>query len=537
MSHYVAALDQGTTSTRCILFDREGRIVASEAREHEQRYPQPGWVEHDAKEIWFRADQVIGLALQSAEATAADVAALGVTNQRETTVVWDTRTGEPVTGAIVWQDTRTADLCDRLAAGAPLTARRAGDAPRTRLAAGLQRISGRLRGVPTPAGQDRFRRVTGLPIAPYFSATKLRWILDEFPELLPRAEAGEVAFGTIDTWLLWNLTGGARGTADGPALHITDVTNASRTMLMDLRTLDWDTAILAELGIPRAMLPEIVPSSQVYGRVAGGPLSGVPIAGILGDQQAATFGQTCFEPGEAKNTYGTGNFLLMNTGTEPVASRSGLVTTVGYQLDGESPVYCLEGSIAITGSLVQWMRDNLGLITGSGEIEALARTVDDNGGCYFVPAFSGLYAPHWRSDARGVIAGLTHFVKSGHIARAVLEATAFQSREVVDAMNRDSGVALQALKVDGGMTVNDTLMQFQADVLGVPVIRPVVTETTALGAAYAAGLATGFWASKAELCTHWKEDRRWLPQMDRSEREERFGYWKKAVQRTFDWVG
>ncbi|MBJ7471482.1 MAG: glycerol kinase GlpK [Solirubrobacteraceae bacterium] len=496
---YVAALDQGTTSTRCILFDAAGRMVASEHREHEQIYPQPGWVEHDAKEIWFRSDQVIRRALQQAGATASDVAALGITNQRETTVVWDRHTGEPICNAIVWQDTRSDVICEELAAA--------------------------------PGGQDRFRDTTGLPIAPYFSGTKLRWILDHVPGARERAEAGALLFGTIDTWLIWQLTG---GTAGGE--HVTDVTNASRTLLMDLQTLAWCPELLAEIGIPEPLLPKILPSSAIYGEVRVGALAGVPIAAAMGDQQAATFGQTCFAPGEAKNTYGTGNFLLMNTGQEAVRSDHGLITTVGYQLDGAAPAYCLEGSIAITGALVQWLRDNLGLITGSSEVEVLASTVDDNGGCYFVPAFSGLYAPHWRAEARGVIAGLTRFVQSGHIARAVLEATAFQSREVVDAMNQDSGVPLEALKVDGGMVVNETLMQFQADLLGVPVIRPVVTETTALGAAYAAGLATGVWPGIDDLREHWAEDRRWLPQMPQAEREELFRFWKKAVERTFDWV-
>ncbi len=495
---YVAALDQGTTSTRCILFDRGGRIVASEQREHEQIYPQPGWVEHDAKEIWFRSDQVIRRALQAAGATAADVAALGVTNQRETTVVWDRHTGEPICNALVWQDTRSDVICDELAAS---------------------------------GGQDRFRATTGLPIAPYFSATKLRWILDHVAGARERAEAGALLFGTVDTWLIWQLTGGRTG-----GEHITDVTNASRTLLMDLGTLDWCPALLEAVGIPAPLLPEIRPSSAVYGEVRVGALAGVPLAASLGDQQAATFGQTCFSPGEAKNTYGTGNFLLMNTGQTAVQSDHGLITTVGYQLDGEPPAYCLEGSIAITGALVQWLRDNLGLITGSGEVEGLAATVDDNGGCYFVPAFSGLYAPHWRSEARGVIAGLTRFVQSGHIARAVLEATAFQSREVVEAMNQDSGVPLEALKVDGGMVVNETLMQFQADQLGVPVIRPKITETTALGAAYAAGLATGVWPGTDDLREQWAEDRRWEPSMGEEQREELYRFWKKAVERTFDWV-
>ncbi|MEN0014227.1 MAG: glycerol kinase GlpK [Solirubrobacteraceae bacterium] len=498
MPKYVAALDQGTTSTRCMLFDRSGRVVAVEQREHEQIYPEPGWVEHDPKEIWFRSDQVIRLALQSVGAQAGDVAALGVANQRETTVVWDRRTGEPIANAIVWQDTRSDAICEALAAD---------------------------------GGQDRFRHATGLPIAPYFSATKIRWLLDHVPGARERAEAGDLLFGTIDSWVIWNLTGGAPG-----GEHVTDVTNASRAMLMDLETLAWSDEILGAIGIPAAMLPEIRPSSAIYGHVHSGPLAGVPIAAALGDQQAASFGQTCFAPGEAKNTYGTGNFLLLNTGEAIVRSEHGLITTVGYQLCDERPVYCLEGSIAITGALVQWLRDNLGLITGSEEVETLARTVEDNGGCYFVPAFSGLYAPYWRSEARGVIAGLTRFVKSGHIARAVLEATAFQSREVVEAMDADSGVALASLKVDGGMVVNETLMQFQADVLGVPVIRPVVTETTALGAAYAAGLATGVWSAVDDLRDHWAEDKRWEPSMDPAERDERYRYWKKAVERTFDWL-
>jgi glycerol kinase len=481
-----------------MLFDQAGRVVAVEQREHEQIYPHPGWVEHDAKEIWFRSDQVIRRALQSAGAQADDVAALGVANQRETTVVWDRNSGEPIANAIVWQDTRSGAICEALAAD---------------------------------GGQDRFRHATGLPIAPYFSATKIKWLLDHVPGARERAEAGELLFGTIDSWVIWNLTGGAPGGA-----HVTDVTNASRTMLMNLETLAWDAEILDAIGIPAGMLPEIRPSSEVYGHVQSGPLAGVPIAAALGDQQAASFGQTCFAAGEAKNTYGTGNFLLMSTGASIVRSEHGLITTVGYQLDGDPPVYSLEGSIAITGALVQWLRDNLGLITGSEEVETLAGTVEDNGGCYFVPAFSGLYAPYWRSEARGVIAGLTRFVKSGHIARAVLEATAFQSREVVEAMNRDSGVALASLKVDGGMVVNETLMQFQADVLGVPVIRPVVTETTALGAAYAAGLATGVWTAVDDLRDHWAEDTRWTPAMAPAESDELYRYWKKAVERTFDWL-
>jgi glycerol kinase len=407
-------------------------------------------------------------------------------------------TGEPIHNAIVWQDTRTDAICAELA-----------------------QID----------GQDRFKQTTGLPIAPYFSATKIRWLLDHVEGARERAEAGLLLFGTVDTWVIWNLTGGAPG-----GTHVTDVTNASRTMLMDLETLAWCPEILSAVGIPEAMLPEIRPSSEIYGTVQHGPLAGVPIAAALGDQQAASFGQTCFAAGEAKNTYGTGNFLLLNTGTEVVRSEHGLITTVGYQLNGDAPTYCLEGSIAITGALVQWLRDNLGLISGSEEVETLASTVEDNGGCYFVPAFSGLYAPYWRSEARGVIAGLTRFVQSGHIARAVLEATAFQSKEVVDAMNQDSGVALESLKVDGGMVVNETLMQFQADILGVPVIRPKVTETTALGAAYAAGLAAGFWAELDDLRDHWAEDKRWDPSMDRAASDELYRYWKKAVERTFGWL-
>ncbi|HWT94140.1 MAG TPA: glycerol kinase GlpK [Solirubrobacteraceae bacterium] len=498
MAKYVAALDQGTTSTRCILFDHGGRIVATEQREHEQIYPQPGWVEHDAGEIRFRTEQVIGGALRKAGASRDDVAALGITNQRETTVVWEKETGDPIFNAIVWQDTRTDKICAELA---------------------------------NDGGQDRFREKTGLPLATYFAGPKARWILDNVEGARERAEKGELLFGTIDTWVIWNLTGGKDG-----GVHVTDVTNASRTLLMDLQTLDWDDELLKAIGVPRAMLPEIKPSSAVYGEVRGGALKGTPIAGALGDQQAAIFGQTCFSAGEAKNTYGTGNFLLLNTGTEPVQSKAGLITTVGYKIGDQDAAYCLEGSIAITGALVQWLRDNLGLITGSSEVEDLAQTVDDNGGVYFVPAFSGLYAPYWRSEARGVIAGLTRFVKSGHIARAVLEATAFQSKEVVEAMNKDSGVDLDSLKVDGGMVVNETLMQFQADILGVPVIRPVVAETTALGAGYAAGLATDFWPSVEDLRENWAEDKRWEPQMQPGDSDELYRYWKKAVGRTFDWL-
>jgi glycerol kinase len=497
MAQYVGALDQGTTSTRFMIFDHGGNVVAIDQKEHEQIYPKPGWVEHDPKEIWTRSVEVIRGALAKAGIGAADLAAVGVTNQRETTVVWDRRTGEPVANAIVWQDTRTADICDALAAD---------------------------------GGQDRLRPKTGLPLATYFSGPKLQWILDNVEGARAKAEAGELLFGTIDTWCIWNLTGGPKG-----GVHVTDVSNASRTLLMNLETLDWDPEILELMRIPRSMLPQIQPSSTVYGRAVG-ELAGVPVAGDLGDQQAALFGQTCFAPGEAKNTYGTGCFMLLNTGTRPVPSRSGLLTTLGYKIGTEPAVYCLEGSIAITGALVQWLRDNLGLISTSAEVETLARTVDDNGGIYFVPAFSGLFAPYWRSDARGVIAGLTRYVNKGHLARAVLEATAWQTREVLDAMNADSGVALTALKVDGGMVYNELLMQFQADVLGVPVIRPKVAETTALGAAYAAGLAVGFWSAVDDLRANWVKDREWHPQMDPAERERQYHFWKKAVTRTFDWV-
>jgi glycerol kinase len=497
MPRYVAAIDQGTTSTRCMVFDRAAGVVARAQQEHEQLFPRPGWVEHSPAEIWERTQAVVRAALDQAGLGASDLAAVGITNQRETAVVWDRRTGEPVHNAIVWQDTRTDRICDEL---------------------------GR------DGGQDRFRATTGLPLATYFSGPKVRWILDNVPGARERAERGELAFGTVDTWLVWNLTGGPDG-----GVHVTDPGNASRTMLMDLATLDWDDGIVAAMGIPRAMLPEIGPSSGEYGR-ATGVLAGVVVAGILGDQQAAVFGQACFEPGEAKNTYGTGNFLLLNTGTEPVQSGHGLLTTVGYRIGGQDAVYCLEGAIAVTGSLVQWLRDNLGLVASAPEIEDLAKTVEDNGGAYFVPAFSGLFAPHWRSDARGAIVGLTRYVQRGHLARAALEATAFQTKEVVDAMNADSGVALESLKVDGGMVGNDLLMQFQADILDVPVIRPQVAETTSLGAAYAAGLAVGFWDGTDELRANWVADREWTPGMDAGRREREYRMWKKAVTRTFDWV-
>jgi glycerol kinase len=495
MADYVAALDQGTTSTRCMVFDHGGNVVSVDQREHEQIYPQPGWVEHDPKEIWQRSQEVMQAAK---DAAGGEVGSLGVTNQRETTVVWDRNTGEPVYNAIVWQDTRTDRICAELE---------------------------------KEGGQDRFRAKNGLPIATYFSGPKVRWILENVDGAKARADAGDLAFGNVDTWCIWNLTGGTNG-----GLHITDVSNASRTMLMNLETLDWDDDLLSAIGVPRSMLPQIRPSSSPYGEIKAGAFTGIQVAGDLGDQQAATFGQTAFSVGEAKNTYGTGNFLLLNTGTEAVQSKNGLITTLGYKIGDQPAVYCLEGSIAITGALVQWLRDNLKMIKTSPEVEDLAKTVDDNGGCYIVPAFSGLFAPYWKSDARGVFAGLTRFVNNGHIARATLEATAFQSREVADAMEADSGVHLESLKVDGGMVVNELLMQFQADILGVPVIRPKVAETTALGAAYAAGLATGFWSTEDELRENWVEDKRWEPKMGESERENVFHYWKKAVERTFDWV-
>ena len=495
MADYVAALDQGTTSTRCMVFDHGGNVVSVDQREHEQIYPQPGWVEHDPKEIWQRSQEVMQAAKDKA---GGDVAALGVTNQRETAVVWDRNTGEPVYNAIVWQDTRTDKICAELE---------------------------------KDGGQDRFRAKNGLPIATYFSGPKVRWILENVDGAKAKADSGELCFGNVDTWCIWNLTGGTNG-----GLHITDVSNASRTMLMNLETLDWDDELLSAIGVPRSMLPEIRPSADPYGEIKDGAFNGIQVAGDLGDQQAATFGQAAYSVGEAKNTYGTGNFLLLNTGNDAVQSKNGLITTVGYKIGDQPAVYCLEGSIAITGALVQWLRDNLKLIKTSPEVEDLAKTVEDNGGCYIVPAFSGLFAPYWKGDARGVFAGLTRYVNSGHIARATLEATAFQSREVADAMEADSGVHLESLKVDGGMVVNETLMQFQADILGVPVIRPKVAETTALGAAYAAGLATEFWNTEDELRENWVEDKRWEPRMGESERQNLFHYWKKAVQRTFDWL-
>jgi glycerol kinase len=497
MSKYVGAVDQGTTSTRFMIFDQHGAVIGIDQKEHEQIFPKPGWVEHNPIEIWIRTQEVIDGALKKANLTAADLAAVGITNQRETAVVWEKATGKPVYNAIVWQDTRTDTICNELA---------------------------------KEGGQDRFRTKVGLPLATYFSGPKVKWVLDNVAGVRERAEKGEVLFGNIDTWVIWNLTGGPNG-----GVHVTDVTNASRTMLMNLDTLDWDADMLKIMGIPRAMLPTIKASSEVYG-TAIGSLGGVPVAGDLGDQQAALFGQACYDPGEAKNTYGTGCFMLLNTGHKAVQSKNGLLTTLGYKIGNEKAVYALEGSIAITGALVQWLRDNLGLIQKSSDVETLAESVTDNGGIYFVPAFSGLFAPYWKNDARGAIVGMTRYVNKGHIARATLEATAFQTREVLDAMNKDSGVALTALKVDGGMVFNNTLMQFQADVLGVPVIRPKIAETTSLGAAYAAGLAVGYWKKVEDLRANWGKDHEWDPKMGAGDREKAYKGWLKAVTRTFDWV-
>ncbi|QDB79965.1 glycerol kinase GlpK [Georgenia sp. 311] len=499
MPDYVLAIDQGTTSSRAIVFDHSGTIVSTGQKEHAQILPRAGWVEHDPMEIWGNVREVVGLALTRANLTHRDIAAVGITNQRETAVVWDRTTGKPVYNAIVWQDTRTQRIVDELA----------GD-----------------------EGPERYKRQVGLPLATYFSGPKITWILDNVDGAREKAEAGDLLFGNTDSWVLWNMTGGTDG-----GVHVTDVTNASRTMLMNIDSLTWNEDIARDMRIPMSMLPEIRSSSEVYGEGrTGGLVPGVPISGILGDQQAATFGQAAFEVGAAKNTYGTGNFLLLNTGTELVHSENGLLTTVGYKIGDQPQVYCLEGSIAVTGSLVQWLRDNLGLIRSAPEIEQLAETVEDNGGAYFVPAFSGLFAPYWRSDARGALVGLTRYVNKGHIARAVLEATAYQSREVVDAMNADSGVDLKELRVDGGMVANEALMQFQADILGVDVVRPKVAETTALGAAYAAGIAVGFWKGEQDVVDNWAEDKRWTPQMDEAERERLYRNWKKAVTKTFDWV-
>ncbi len=502
MKKFIAAIDQGTTSTRCILFDQEGRIKGIDQREHEQIYPQPGWVEHNALEIWERTQAVIKGAIQKANIEASQIAAIGVTNQRETTVLWNPKTGEPYANAIVWQDTRTKQICDDLA---------------------------------FDGGQDRFRQKVGLPLATYFSGPKIKWLLDQLPTLKSEAQKGNVLFGNIDTWIIWQLSGGVKG-----GVHITDVTNASRTMLMNLQTLDWDDEILEIMGIPHQILPRIVPSSPLepYAfTLTEGPFGeAIPICGDVGDQQAALMGQTCYEMGEAKNTYGTGCFMLMNTGNQIVQSKKGLLTTLAYQIGNNGATYALEGSVAITGALVQWLRDNLGLISTSQEIESLARTVEDNGGIYFVPAFSGLFAPYWRSDARGVIVGLTRYINKGHIARAVLEATAFQTKEILEAMRQDSGVDLKSLKVDGGMVRNDLLMQFQADILNVPVIRPVITETTALGAAFAAGLCVQYWSGLDDLRKHWQVDKIWQPMMSEEERQRQYSFWLKAVERSFDWV-
>jgi len=498
MNPYIGTIDQGTTSTRFIVFDRAARVVASAQKEHAQIYPQPGWVEHDPLEIWRRTEEVISEAMAQGGLRPQDLAAIGITNQRETTVVWDRSTGQPVCNAIVWQDMRVADEVARF------------------VAAGVE---------------NKVREKTGLPLSTYFSGLKLRWILENVKGARARAESGELLFGTIDTFLIWNLTGGVRG-----GLHVTDATNASRTQLMSLRTLDWDPELLAIFGVPRAMLPEIRSSSEIYGEAKIGAIAGVPVAGAMGDQQAALMGQTCFEPGEVKNTYGTGCFLLMNTGERAVASQSGLLTTVAYKIGAAAACYAIEGSVAIAGALVQWLRDNVGIITASPEVEALAGTVEDNGGIYFVPAFSGLYAPYWKTNARGVIAGLTRYANKGHIARAALEATAFQTREVVEAMERDAGTKLRALRVDGGMVANDLLMQFQADILNREVVRPAILETTALGACYAAGLAVGYFRNIAELREKWSVDHVWKPHMEKAEREKAYQLWKKAVTRSFDWV-
>ena len=498
MSRYVGAIDQGTTSTRFIVFDRSGAIIASAQREHRQIYPRPGWVEHDAGEIWHNTRQVIEAALLSRDLTDSDLAAVGITNQRETTLLWDPRSGAPLANAIVWQDTRVESLVNQYA---------------------------------SRFGQDRYRARTGLPLASYFSALKLQWLLDNVPGARARAESGEALFGTVDSWLLWNLTGGPNG-----GVHATDVTNASRTQLMDLRTLAWDPALLEDFRIPAACLPRIASSSEIYGLIDAAPLGGVRLGGILGDQQAALVGQTCFHPGEAKNTYGTGCFMLMNTGTTPVSSTAGLITTVAYQFGHDPARFALEGSVAVAGALVQWLRDNLQMIHSSAEIEQLAAEVTDNGDVYFVPAFSGLYAPHWKTGARGAIVGLTGYANRGHLARAALEATAYQTHDILAAMQQDSGTTLKELRVDGGMVVNELLMQFQADVLDVPVVRPSVTETTALGAAYAAGLAVGFWKDTADLQDNWAVGRRWRPAMQAPRRAHLLRSWGKAVARSMDWV-
>jgi glycerol kinase len=502
MAQYIAAIDQGTTSTRCMIFDHSGGVVSVDQREHEQIFPQPGWVEHDPLEIWARTQDVVRGALAKAKAKPGDIKAVGITNQRETTLAWNPKTGEPYFNAIVWQDTRTKDICDQLA---------------------------------EDGGQDRFRPKAGLPLTTYHSGPKLKWILDNVAGVRQAADRGEALFGNIDTWVIWWLTGGPNGGA-----HVTDVSNASRTLLMNLDTLDWDDEILRVMEVPRQMLPRIVSSSdpEFWGATPkDGPFGdSIPVCGDLGDQQAALFGQACYEPGEAKNTYGTGCFMLLNTGTSPMPSQSGLLTTLGYKLGKDPAVYCLEGSIAVTGALVQWLRDNLNFFENSADVEAFARQVDDAGGIYFVPAFSGLFSPYWKSDARGVIVGMTRYINKYHISRAALEATAYQTREVLDAMKADSGVDLTSLKVDGGMVHNELLMQFQADILGVPVVRPKVSETTALGAAYAAGLAVGFWDNLDDLRANWQVDSTWQPEMEAAKREQLHRGWLKAVERTFDWV-
>ena len=496
---YILAIDQGTTSSRAIVFDHDGQIVSTGQLEHEQIFPRAGWVEHDPMEIIRNTNEAVGQALTRAGINRHQLEGVGITNQRETTVIWNKNTGKPVYNAIVWQDTRTQKICDELA----------GD-----------------------EGPDKYKERVGLPLATYFAGPKAKWVFDNVDGVKESAEAGELLFGTMDTWVIWNLTGGVNG-----GIHVTDVTNASRTMLMNIKSLDWNEEIAAEMGIPVSMLPEIKSCSEVYGYGAkNGLIIDTPICGILGDQQAATFGQACFEKGQAKNTYGTGNFMLINTGTEPVSSKNGLLTTVAYKVGDAEAVYALEGSIAVTGSLVQWLRDNLGILSEAPEVETLAKQVDDNGGCYIVPAFSGLFAPHWESDARGVMVGLTRFVNKNHIARAALESVAFQSREVLDAMDLDSGVALTELKVDGGMVANETLMQFQADLLGVPVIRPEVVETTALGAAYAAGIAVKFWNGEDDVKANWREGKRWVPSMDEDKVARVYRLWAKAVEKSKTWV-
>ena len=496
---YVLAIDQGTTSSRAIVFKHNGTIHSSGQLEHDQIFPRAGWVEHNPEQIWNNVREAVGLALTRGNLTHEDIAAVGITNQRETAVVWDRTTGKPVYNAIVWQDTRTQKIVDELGGA---------------------------------EGADKYKAIVGLPLATYFSGPKVKWILDNVEGAREAAERGDLMFGNTDTWVLWNMTGGTDG-----GVHLTDVTNASRTMLMNIDSLTWNEDIAKDMGIPMSMLPEIRSSSEVYGTGRQrGLLPGVPIAGILGDQQAATFGQACFEKGTAKNTYGTGNFMLLNTGTEPVHSKNGLLTTVCYKIGDAPQVYALEGSIAVTGSLVQWMRDNLGMFEEAKDVEYYASKVEDNGGAYFVPAFSGLFAPYWRPDARGALVGLTRFVNKNHIARAALEATAFQTREVLDAMNADSGVDLTELKVDGGMVANELLMQFQADILDVDVVRPQVAETTALGAAYAAGIAVGFWGGEQDVIDNWAEDKRWSSTMESSERDRQYRLWKKAVSKTLDWV-